>query len=123
MKMEISNILRLLKITFNLLLIVLAILLIDTLQRLMGINCHAEYTFEVIICSQISNLGTFCLVLMLLLIGSWGILINSHPNFGEHAKIDRKQLRIIILLIIIILVIGMAIVGGYFAQRIDRWSF
>ena len=121
--MEMKDILRFLKITFNLLLIVLAILLIDTLQRLMGINCHAEYTFEVTICSQMSNLGTFCLVLMLLLIGSWGVLLNILPSFGESAKISIKQLRIIILLIILILVIGMAIVGGYFAQRIDQWSF
>jgi len=121
--MEINDILRILKITLNLLLIVLAILLIDTFQRLMGINCHAEYTFEVPICSQMSNLGTFCLVSILLLIAGWGLLTNFLPKFGEHAKSRENELRIITFLIIILLVIGMAIVGGYFAQRFDRWSF
>jgi len=121
--MEIDDILRILKITLNLLLIVLSILLIDTFQRLMDINCHAEYTFEVPICSQMSNLGTFCLVSILLLIVGWGVLTNILPEFGEHAKIKGRELRIIIFLIVLLLVIGMAIVGGYFAQRIDRWSF
>lgn len=111
------------KIIFNLLLIVLAILLIDTLQRLMGINCSAADTFEIPICSQMSNLATFCLVTMLLLIGGWGIIINILPEFGEHARINAKQTRLIILLIILILMIGMLIAGSYFVQTIDRWSF
>lgn len=121
--MKMDNILTILKIAFNLLLIVLALLFIDTFQWLMGINCHAEYTFEVPLCSQMSNLGTFCFVSVLILTASWGLLTNILPEFGKNAKTKMKKWRIIIFLIILVLLIGMAIVGNYFAQRIDRWSF
>jgi len=121
--MKINNILTILKVTLNLLLIVLAFLFMDTFQRLMGINCHAEYTFEISVCSQMSNLGTICLTSMLLLIASWGIIVNILPKFEETTKIKVKKVQIIIFLVILLLLIGMALVGNYFMQRIDRWSF
>nr|MDO8097615.1 hypothetical protein [Candidatus Njordarchaeota archaeon] len=121
--MKIDDILTILKIALNLLLVVLAIPLGDTFQRLMSINYHAEYTFEVPIGSQMSNLGTFCLVSMLLLIGGWGILTSLLPESGESALTKKKELRIIISSILVILLIGMAIAGNYFAQRVERWSF
>jgi len=121
--MKIDDILIILKIALNALLIVLAFLFIDTFQCLMGINCHAEYTFEIPVCTQMSNLGTVCLTSVLLLIASWGLVASILPKFGENTKINVKKLRIIIFLVILVLLIGMAIVGNYFAQRIDRWSF
>jgi hypothetical protein len=120
--MRISNVLIALRITGSLLLIVLAIPLGYTFQRLMNMNGLAEYTFEVPIVSQMSNLGTFCLVSMILLIAGWGILTSVLPKPGEGALTGMKELRIIIFISLIILLVGMAIVGGYFAQRIDRWS-
>jgi hypothetical protein len=120
--MRISNVSTVLRITGSFLLIALAIPLGDTFQRLMGINGLAEYTFEVPIVSQMSNLGTFCLVSMLLLIAGWGMLTSVLPEPGEGALTRMKELRIIIFLSLIILLAGMAIVGNYFAQRIDRWS-
>jgi len=121
--MRISNLLTVLKVISNLLLIVLAILLGDTFQRLMSINYHAEYTFEVPIGSQMNNLGTVCLVSMLLLIAGWGIFTNIVPEFGRNALTRKKELRTIIFLVVLVLLIGLAIVGNYFGQRIDRWSF
>jgi hypothetical protein len=121
--MKISNLLTVLKVISNLFLVVLAILLGDTFQRLMSINYHAEYAFEIPIGSQMSNLGTFCLVTMLLLIAGWGIFTNIVPEFGQNALNRKKELRTIILLVVVVLLIGLAIVGNYFVQRIDRWSF
>lgn len=105
------------------LIIVLAILLGDAFQRLMSISCQAGYTFEVPICSQMSNLGTFLLVSMLLLIASWGIFSSILPRFGKSELARKRELRIIIFLSLLILLIGIAIVGNYFVQRIDRMFF
>jgi membrane protease YdiL (CAAX protease family) len=118
-----GNVLTLLKMALSLLLISLSIPLGITFQRLMSINYHAEYTFEIPIGSQMSNLGAFCLVSTLLLLGGWGILTNILPKIGEGASTRKKELRLIVLSVLIILLIGMAIVGNYFAQRVDRWSF
>jgi len=123
MEMKINDILTILKIVLNLILIILAFLFIDIFKRLMGINCHAEYTFEIPLCSQMNNLGTFCLVSILLLIASWNIIMIIIPKFGENAMINARKFRIVIFLVILLLLIGMALVGNYFAQRMDRWSF
>ena len=123
MEMKIDNVLTALKMAFNLLLIALSVPLGVTFQRLMSINYHAEYTFEVPIGSQMNDLGAFCLVSSLLLLGSWGILTNILPKIGEGAFTRRKEVRLIVLLVLMILLIGMAIAGSYFAQKVDRWSF
>jgi hypothetical protein len=119
--MKIANVLTILKVILSLLFIALAIPLGDTFQRLMKINYTAEYTVEVPIGSQMSSIGTFCLVSTLLLVGGYGILVNFLPETGESALARRRELRIIISLILLILLIGMAIVGVYFAQKVDRW--
>jgi len=123
LEMKVRNVLTALKIVLNLLLIVLSIPLGIIFERLMSINYHAEYTFEIPIGTQMGNLGAFSLVSMLLLVGSWGILTNILPEFGEGAFTRKKELRVIVLSIIVILLIGIAISGSYFAQRIERWSF
>ena len=123
MELRIDDILSALKAAFNLLLIALSVPLGITFQRLMSINFHAEYTFEVPIGSQMSDLGTFCLVSMLLLLGSWGILTNILPESVGGAFTRKRELRVIVLSIIVILLIGIAVSGNYFAQRVERWSF
>lgn len=84
MRIEISKFLAMLRITLSSLLIALAIPLGETFQRLMAMNYRAEYTFEVPIGTQMSNLGTFCLVTMLLIAAGWGILTSLLPEFGEN---------------------------------------
>jgi hypothetical protein len=123
LNMRIGSVLTILKVAVNSLVILLALFLGDTFQRLMSINYHAEYTFEIPIGSEMSNIGTFCLVTILLLIAYWGIFTSILPEFKENEVTQVKKLRIIVFLIIIVLLIGIVIVGNYFVQRIDRWSF
>jgi hypothetical protein len=113
--------LDILKITFNAALIVVAILFIRTFQRLLGINCNSEYTVEMPLCHQMTNLCTFCFVTILFLIAGWGFLNVLKPHFGEKISQTATHLRFVIIIIIICLVIGLAITGNYFIHRIDRW--
>ena len=117
-----TDALTLLKITFNVLLIVLAIPLGDSFQQLMNINSQAGYWSNVPITNLMSNLGTFCLVSVLFLIGGWGLFRDTLAEFGVHTVAKFKEAQIIVLLLVLFLLIGMGIVGNYFAQRIDLWS-
>lgn len=122
--MRISSILTVLKVTLSLLLIPLAILLGDTVQRILGMIHSARYAFDVSISSVMTNLGTFFLVSILLLIAGWGLLTAILPNPGVGTSPARmKELQTIVLLTLLILLIGVAIIGNYFAQRIYLLSF
>jgi hypothetical protein len=123
LELKIDNILTALKTAFNLLLIAISVPLGIIFQRLMSINYHAEYTFEVTIGSQMSDLGAFCLVSLLILLGSWGILSSILPRIGEQVSARKKELRVIVLSIAVILLVGIAIAGNYFLQKADRWIF
>jgi len=115
------KILEILKLALNIILIVLAVLFVNTLQQIMGKNCYAEYTIEFNSCNQMRTLGTFCFVSMLLLFASWGLINLILPKFGEDAMKKSKSIRIVFIVILVLLLIGMVIVGNYFLHRIDRW--
>jgi hypothetical protein len=123
LEIEIDHVLTALKMAFSLLLIALSFPLAVTFQRLMSINYHAEYTFEVLIGSQMSDLGTFCLVSMLLMLGSWGMLSIILTKIGGSASARKRELQVIVLFVLVILLIGIVIAGSYFGQKVDRWIF
>jgi hypothetical protein len=106
----------------SLLLIALTIPLGISFHQLMNINTQAGYWFNAPITDFMNNLGTFCLVSVLLLIGGWGLLTNALATFGVHSFASSKEVKIIIVLLILVLMVVMGIVGNYFVQRIDLWS-